>query len=430
MNLSIKIIVGFKTHHGTARLFGAVVLGLAAIVVLGACTALETAPTSAAKATSMPPPSQNLETGTKTEMEESADAGESRDPVANNGAELQFPIDLPPGFSIRLYAEGLPNARSMALGPDGTLFVGTRTNGAVYAVLDHDQDYVADEVLTLLKGMNMPNGVAVRDGALYLAEVDRVLRYDNVEENLRELPDPAIVNDDFPGERHHGWKFIRFGPDGKLYVPVGAPCNVCEIENSEFGTIMRMNADGSDLEIYAEGIRNSVGFDWDPISGDLWFTDNGQDSLGDDLPPDELNRAFEQGLHFGFPYCHGGSIADPKYGDERSCDEFTAPAQALGPHVAPLGIRFYTGTQFPAEYANQIFVAEHGSSSRSELIGYRIMLVRVENGEALSYEPFAEGWLNDGRPWGRPVDLQVMPDGSLLVSDDFAGSIYRISYAE
>jgi glucose/arabinose dehydrogenase len=316
----------------------------------------------------------------------------------------------------------------MVLSPDGTLFVGSRTQGSLYAVLDEDQDYKADEVITLEQGMNMPNGVAFRDGALYVAEVNRVLRYDDIEANLRSLPEPVVVSQDFPSDQHHGWKFIRFGPDGLLYVPVGAPCNVCEPPQPIYSGISRMQPDGSGLELFAEGVRNTVGFDWHPETGELWFTDNGRDELGDDVPPDELNRAPEPGLHFGFPYCHGGTIADPQFGETRACDEFTPPAQPLGPHVAALGMRFYTGQMFPEEYHNQIFIAEHGSWNRSEPIGYRVMLVRLEGNEATSYEVFAEGWLRNGQPWGRPVDLLVLPDGSLLVSDDFTGAIYRISY--
>jgi glucose/arabinose dehydrogenase len=260
-----------------------------------------------------------------------------------------------------------------------------------------------------------------------VAEVNRILRYDDVESNLNDLPEPVVVNDDFPSDRGHGWKFIRFGPDGKLYVPVGAPCNVCEV-NDPYGSITRMNPDGTGREIFAGGVRNTVGFDWHPETGDLWFTDNGRDQLGDDVPPDELNHAPQPDLHFGFPYCHGGTIPDPEFGDERSCAEFTPPAMPLGPHVAALGMRFYTGTMFPEEYRHQIFIAEHGSWNRSTPIGYRISLVRLENNQAVSYETFAEGWLRDDQAWGRPVDLLLMPDGSLLVSDDFAGAIYRISF--
>ena len=249
----------------------------------------------------------------------------------------------------------------------------------------------------------------------------------NIEASLPELPEPVIINNDYPSDGHHGWKFIRFGPDDRLYVPVGAPCNVCGIEGTPYGKITSIAADGSNLKIYADGVRNSVGFDWHPETGELWFTDNGRDQMGDDLPPDELNHASESGLHFGFPYCHGGTVADPQFGDQRSCDEFTPPAQPLGPHVASLGMRFYTGQMFPKEYHNQIFIAEHGSWNRSEPIGYRITLARLEGSKVVSYEVFAEGWLeNNGQAWGRPVDLDILPDGSILVSDDAAGAIYRI----
>ncbi|MEM7034204.1 MAG: sorbosone dehydrogenase family protein [Chloroflexota bacterium] len=346
-------------------------------------------------------------------------------------SDLPFDITLPPGFHIDIYADDVPNARSMALSPNGTLFVGTRSEGSVYAVLDHDQDYQADEVITLWRGLNMPNGVAYQDEALYLAEVNRVWRFDDLEASLDEPPNPTLISDAFPSDRHHGWKFIRFGPDGKLYVPIGAPCNVCPTDDNEYGTITRMNADGSALEIFAHGVRNSVGFDWHPETDELWFTDNGRDQLGDDIPPDELNHAPEQNMHFGFPYCHGGTVPDPQYGSQRPCDDFTPPAMPLGPHVASLGMRFYTGDMFPAEYKNQIIIAEHGSWNRSIPIGYRLMLVRVENNQAVSYEPFAEGWLDDdGTVWGRPVDVLILPDGSLLVSDDAKGLIYRIWYAE
>lgn len=337
-------------------------------------------------------------------------------------------IRLPPGFAIEIYADAIPGARSMTLGPNGTLFVGTRSEGRVYAVLDHDGDQRADDVITIASGLRMPNGVAVSDGALYVAEVSRVLRYDAIESRLRNPPAPVVVSDQFPGETSHGWKFIRFGPDGKLYVPVGSPCNACINPDERHATIMRMNPDGSDLEIYARGIRNTVGFDWHPETGILWFTDNGRDWMGDDIPPDELNRAPSPGMHFGFPYCHGENISDPEFGSARSCGEFVPPAAELGPHVAALGMRFYTGTMFPEEYRNQIFIAEHGSWNRAVPIGYRITLVRLEDGQAVSYEPFAEGWLQGYISWGRPVDVQVMPDGALLVSDDKAGTIYRISY--
>jgi len=348
---------------------------------------------------------------------------------ANGGQGLPLDqITLPPGFEIAIYASNVANARSMTLSPNGTLFVGTRTAGNVYAIVDRDHDHKADEVITLARGLNMPNGVAFRDGALYVAEVNRILRYDNIEAHLKDPPKPVVLNESFPRDRHHGWKFIRFGPDGLLYVPVGAPCNVCEGEDERYASIARMRPDGTRLEIFARGVRNTVGFDWDPKTHELWFTDNGRDRLGDDLPPDELNHAPKQGLHFGFPYCHGKKISDPEFGRTRTCEEFIPPAIELGPHVAALGMRFYTGKMFPSEYHNQIFIAEHGSWNRSAPIGYRVTLVRLENHRPLKYEVFAEGWLQGSRAWGRPVDLLVMPDGGMLVSDDEAGVIYRISY--
>jgi glucose/arabinose dehydrogenase len=337
-------------------------------------------------------------------------------------------IKLPPGFEISIYASGVENARSMTLSPNGTLFVGTRSAGNVYAIVDRNGDFKADEVITLARGLNSPNGVAFSDGALYVAEVNRVVRFDNIESRLTSSSQPVVVNEKFPKDGHHGWKFMGFGPDGLLYVPVGAPCNICERNADRYAVIMRMRPDGTNLETFARGIRNTVGFDWHPVTKELWFTDNGRDWLGDDRPPDELNHAPQPGMHFGFPYCHGGNIPDPEFGGKRPCAEFTPPVQNLGPHVAALGMRFYTGTMFPEAYRQQVFIAEHGSWNRTTPIGYRITLVRLDNNRALSYEPFAEGWLQDGRPWGRPVDVLVMPDGSLLVSDDRADVIYRIRY--
>ncbi len=316
----------------------------------------------------------------------------------------------------------------MALSPSGTVFVGTRDDGKVYALPNSDGDMRADRVVVIASGLNNPNGVAFRDGALYVAEINRILRFDGIESRLDDPPEPVVVYDDYPSDRSHGWKFIAIGPDGKLYVPVGAPCNVCERSEEVYASITRLNLDGSGFEIYARGIRNTVGFAWHPVTGELWFTDNGRNQMGDDVPPDELNRAPSPGMHFGFPYCHGGDIADPHLGDERQCGEFTPPEIRLGPHVAALGMRFYTGAMFPEEYRNQIFIAEHGSWNRSTPIGYRVMLVRLEGGRAVSYETFAEGWLRSSGAWGRPVDVQVMPDGSLLVSDDIGDTIWRITY--
>ena len=337
-------------------------------------------------------------------------------------------IRLPPGFSVSVYAADVPDARSMTLGDKGTLFVGSRRAGKVYAILDRNGDHKADQVITLASGLNMPNGVAFRDGALYVAEVDRILRYDDIEARLTNPPAPVVVNAAFPSDGHHGWKFIRFGPDGLLYVPVGAPCNICEPDPARYAAIFRMRPDGSGLQQFARGIRNTVGFDWDPASHELWFTDNGRDWLGDDRPPDELNHAPKAGMNFGYPYCHGKAILDPEFGAGHSCSEFTPPALELGAHVASLGMRFYSGSMFPAPYRGQIFIAQHGSWNRSSKVGYRVMLVRLKDGKPDSYEVFADGRLRDGRVSGRPVDVQVMPDGALLVSDDYANAIYRISY--
>jgi glucose/arabinose dehydrogenase len=351
--------------------------------------------------------------------------------AANCTMASSLPLDtitLPPGFTIELYADNVPNARGMTLGKNGTLFVGTRAKGDVYAVVDRDGDQRADQVLTIASGLRMPVGVAFRNGSLYVSAVDRILRFDEIEQRLTKPPAPVTVTDAFPKDQHHGWKFIAFGPDGKLYVPVGAPCNICEPDPDRYALISRINPDGSGYEVVARGVRNSVGFDWEPGTRDLWFTDNGRDYLGDQQPPDELNHAPKSGLHFGYPYCHGGTIQDPEYGHKHSCQEFTAPALNLGPHVASLGMRFYTGTMFPEEYRNQILIAEHGSWNRSNKIGYRITLASRGAHGTLRYSIFAEGWLQGEKSWGRPVDLLVMPDGALLISDDSAGVIYRISY--
>lgn len=337
-------------------------------------------------------------------------------------------IKLPPGFKIDIFASNVPGARSMTISPNGTVFVGTKdTKGSVYAILDYNKDGKADEVVAIARDLNMPNGVAYRNGSLYVAEISRVIRFDNIESRLHDPPKPVVLNDQFPGDEWHGWKFIRFGPDGKLYVPVGAPCNICD-PPSPYASILRMNPDGSGLEVYARGIRNTVGFDWDE-TGSLWFTDNGRDYLGENVPPDELNYAPHEGMNFGFPYCHGTNISDPEFGQGHNCSEFTPPAMELGPHVASLGMRFYRGDMFPQQYKGQIFIAEHGSWNRQVPIGYRVMLVRLDNGKPVSYEVFAEGWLQGNTAWGRPVDVEVAHDGALLVSDDKAGTIYRISYA-
>lgn len=350
--------------------------------------------------------------------------------ITKASAELPLSsIKLPKGFSISVYAE-VDNARSMAMSPNGTLFVGNRNGDKVYAVKDTDGDFKADKKWVIASGLNMPNGVAFKDGNLYVAEVSRIHKFSNIESKLDAPGKSQVIYDKFPTETHHGWKYIAFGPDGKLYVPVGAPCNICESKDQVYAAIHRMNADGTGLELFASGVRNTVGFTWHPTTGDLWFTDNGRDMLGDDVPPCELNAASKKGMHFGYPYCHGGTIKDPEFGDKRPCSDFTAPMQNLGAHVAPLGLKFYTGKMFPAEYKNQIILAEHGSWNRTKKSGYKLSLVKLEGGKAVPYQPFATGWMDEAtqKVWGRPVDVLLLPDGSMLVSDDQANVIYRITY--
>lgn len=337
-------------------------------------------------------------------------------------------IQLPPGFKIELYATGVPNARSLALGAGGTVFVGSKRAGNVYALTAGGRHDKAGEVITIARGLQEPNGVAFHDGSLYVAEVSRVLRYDAIEAQLKNPPAPVVVSTDLPLHNQHEWRYIRFGPDGWLYVGVGAPCNVCESADKRVASILRMRPDGSGMEAYALGVRNSVGFDWQPESQEMWFTDNGRDNMGDDIPPDELNYAPRAGMNFGFPYCHGKDIPDPQFGREHSCAEFVPPAWSLPAHVAAIGMRFYTGDMFPEEYRGGIFIAEHGSWNRSVPIGYRLSRVELDGDRAVKYEPFAQGWTMGGMHWGRPVDVLVMPDGALLVSDDYAGVVYRFSY--
>ena len=334
-------------------------------------------------------------------------------------------VRLPPGFKLEVLVDDVPGARSMALGDRGTLFVGTRGD-KVYAVSGLDSPS-PPTVHVIARRLIMPNGVAFRDGALYVAEISRILRYDGIERALTAPPQPKVVRDDFPKDRHHGWKYIAFGPDGKLYVPIGAPCNVCN--EPRYASIMRMNPDGTGLEVFARGVRNTVGFTWHPKTQEFWFTDNGRDYLGEDVPPCELNVAPRSGLDFGFPYCHGKDIPDPQFASLGECRKMTPPALALDAHVAPLGVKFYTATAFPSEYHGQLLIAEHGSWNRKRKSGYRLMLVRLEGRTALSYEPFASGFHEGNKVFGRPVDLLVLQDGSILVSDDAAGAIYRIRYA-
>jgi glucose/arabinose dehydrogenase len=340
-------------------------------------------------------------------------------------------IKLPAGFTISVFAE-VENARSLSLSPSGILFVGNKDEDKVYAIKDTDGDGVADKKWVLATGLNQPNGVAFKDGDLYIAEISRISKIKGIESKLDNPGKTETVYDKLPTETHHGWKYIAFGPDGKLYVPVGAPCNICESKDPIYAAIHRMNSDGTGLELFASGVRNTVGFTWHPETKNIWFTDNGRDMMGDDVPPCELNTADKQGMHFGYPYCHGGTIKDPEFGNKRPCSDFTKPARNLNAHVAPLGLKFYTGNMFPAEYKNQIILAEHGSWNRSKKSGYKLSLVKVDASgtTATSYDTFASGWMDEAtqKAWGRPVDVILLADGSMLVSDDQAGVVYRISY--
>lgn len=342
-------------------------------------------------------------------------------------------LNLPEGFQIEVYARGVDGARSMAMGDDGTLFVGTRTENNIYAIQDTNGDFKADNVM-VLDTMEVPNGIAMRNGDLYVAQVGSLWKYPNIEDQLDGEVEKELIYDDFPTEFHHGWKYIAFGPDDKLYVPVGAPCNICNRtdEDERFATISRMDPDGTNREIYARGVRNSVGFTWHPDTKQMWFTDNGRDMLGDDIPPCELNTVTEAGQHFGYPFCHGGIVKDPEFGDLHPCSDFVEPALQLDAHVAPLGIKFYTGNMFPAEYKGKAFIAEHGSWNRSKKVGYRIMMVDIEDGAVVNSEPFIDGWLDEvaQKASGRPVDMLMLEDGSMLISDDYGDAIYRVTYAE
>lgn len=337
-------------------------------------------------------------------------------------------IELPEGFQVHYYAQDVVNARSMVLSPSNTLFVSTRKADKVYAFKDTNNDYQADLRYLITDKLKMPNGVAFKDGDLFVAEVDKVWRFPDIEQNLDNVEEPELVYDGYPSDKHHGWKYIAFGPDGKLYIPVGAPCNICE-SDPIYTTITRIDVNDPDPEIVATGIRNTVGFDWDPQTDELWFTDNGRDWMGDDLPACELNRVKTEGSHYGYPYCHQGDLLDPEFGSGKSCDDYVAPYQNLGPHVAPLGMEFFESSMFPDTYKDCIFIAEHGSWNRSTPIGYRITMVDRSAPDGQRYKDFATGWLSEnGNRWGRPVDLEWMQDGSLLVSDDFGDAIYRIFY--
>lgn len=359
------------------------------------------------------------------EMALAAGAAEVGEAMRANLAKIK----LPPGFKIGVYAK-VPQARSMALAlPMGVLFVGTRQE-TVYAVIDRNKDRVADEVIPAIQDLNVPNGLAFHAGFLYVAEQTRIGQYAAPEFDIYNQFRVGTIYEGLPDEFLHGWRTLAVGPDDKLYVAVGAPCNICAVKDPE-GTILRMNLDGSAAEVYARGVRNSVGMDFHPKTGELFFTDNGGDGLGDDQPPDELNHAPKPGMFFGYPYFAGGDTPSPDFKGKTPPAEPVMPVVRFGAHGASLGIHFYRGEMLPAEYKGDAIVAQHGSWNRTEPFGYRLLRVRFDaNGMPVSNEVFAEGWLQGGEAWGRPVDVKELPDGSLLVSDDYAGVIYRITYGE
>ena len=373
-----------------------------------------------------PPPPPSWAQGRPESMNSSTLVPYPPGMTAKPASEIKLDrIRLPPGFQIELWAGGMPNARSIAVGAKGTVFVGTRMVESVYAVVEKNGKR---EVKTIIKGLYRPNGIAFHNGSLYVAELSRILRYDNIEDNLDRPPMPMLVFDALPKDEPHGWKYLTVGPDGWLYFNIGAPCNIC-VPPDTHAQIVRVDPQSGVLETVVKGVRNSVGMAFHPITREMWFTNHGRDWLGEDLPNDTLHRVAKKGVHFGYPYCHQGDMLDPEHGKGRSCAEFTPPVLKLGPHVAPLGMRFYNGKMFPPEFRNRIIIANHGSWNRTSKVGFNLMQVTLDGtGRAVKYEPFAEGWAEGNDYWGRPVDVQVMPDGALLVSDDVAGALYRISY--
>jgi glucose/arabinose dehydrogenase len=413
-----------------------IALSIAGLFAVSGETALaqQAAPTPAAAAPSASapaaapaaPPSwmQGMSPETKSALHPIA-------PIMTGRPASELPLDklkVPAGFKVEVWAEGIPEARSLALGSKGTVFVSNRLQSNVYAVLDRGGKR---EVKTILKGMKAPNGLAFADGTLYVAERERILAYAGIEDNLDSPPQPRVVVDGLPAQPGHFWKVLAMGPDGKLYFNIGSPQNITMPTYMQ-AAIMRVDPKTGVIENVAQGVRNSVGMAFNPKTGKLWFTSNARDWLGNEGPEDVLETVTKPGQHFGFPYCHQGNMLDPEYGKNRSCAEFTPPSMLLGAHVAPLGMRFYTGNSFPATYRNSMFIALHGSWNRDQKQGYSVVRVSTDAKGNLKKENFLEGFLTDARAdppmWGRPVDVLVMKDGSLLVSDDYNGVLYRVSH--
>ena len=340
----------------------------------------------------------------------------------HKGIQLEA-LKTAPGFKVAIYATGLPKARQMALGSSGTLFVGSN-DGKVYALTTNGNQVW--QTRTILSGITSPSGIAFYQGALYVSARTKVLRYNDIERHLDDPPAPVTVIDGFPDKERHGAHYMRFGPDGKLYLSVGSPCDLCEAKDDEYGTILRMNPDGSGKEVYARGIRNTVGFDWHPQTRELWFTDQGQDNLGSGSPNDELNRVSRSGENFGFPYCHDSNAANPHFGAKHGCSEFTAPVFGLGPHISALGMRFYTGAASQKDDVDSVIIARHGSHPPTR-VGYDVVRVVMGDNRAQRMEPFLTGFLQGRNYWGRPTDVLILADGSVLISDDLNGAVYRVS---
>ncbi len=337
-------------------------------------------------------------------------------------------LKAPPGFKVEVYQSGILDARGLRRGDKGTIFVSSLfVAGKIYAIVEKEKG--KRELKTVLSGLELPSGIEFHKGALYVATPKKIMRYDGIEDKLDNPPAPVDVFTDLPGDIPHGWKFLRFGPDGKLYVPVGAPCNICEPDLEKYAQIFRINADGTGKEIVARGVRNTVGFDFHPTTRELWFTDNQRDWLSEDFPLDELNRLRNVGKdNFGFPYCHSGTMVDPEFGWGKSCAAYVKPATTLGPHAAPLGMHFYAGRMFPGEYRGAIFIARHGPWNRTQKYADVSVAFVDRGGRVVAVEPFLTGFVKDNQYLGRPVDFLTLPDGSLLVSDDHAGAVYRVSY--
>lgn len=343
----------------------------------------------------------------------------------------KLPLDklkLKDGFKIEVYAAGVPNARTLRLGDKGTVFVSSRVQDKVHAIVTKDGKR---EVKVIASGLHRPNGIALHNGTLYIAELSQISKIDKIEDNLDNPPKPTVILDGLPKDEPHGWKYLTVGPDEKLYFQVGAPCNIC-IPSDRHTKIYRVGLDGKNLEVYAHGIRQIVGMDWHPTLKQLYFSDNSRDWLSEDLPEDKLSRVTQPGKdHFGFPYCHQGNFTDPEFGWGRSCSEFTAPVVLVGPHSAALGLKFYTGNGLGDDYRGVLFLARHGSWNRTVKVGGDVLAIKLnDDGTFKSMEPFITGFIQNNNYVGRPVDVLPMPDGSLLVSDDFNGAVYRVSRAQ